>query len=230
MVQDPYFGRSEISNSDLSALQELLHPKPQFGDKEYAYAFGTLLDNLITEPDKVDLFNLTVKYQTYRYTTEDFELAKAMKRAYYKDPFAKMISDAADFQAISTRYNWLMNYNGFDFTLEAGTRCKWDLLVRAWKMGGDIKSTAAETQSQFEAACEHFGYFRSRAWYMDIEGTNKDMLIGISKKNQKIFKIAIDRNAPITDMSRKLYEHGKAQYEELAFKYWLLFDGLKIAS
>ena len=51
MAQDPYFGRPEISNSDLSALQELLHPKPQLGDKEYAYAFGTLLDNLITEPE-----------------------------------------------------------------------------------------------------------------------------------------------------------------------------------
>lgn len=223
MAQDPYFGRPEISNSDLSALQELLHPKPQFGDKEYAYAFGTLLDNLITEPDKVDLFNLTVQYQTYRYTAEDFELAKAMKRAYYKDAFCKMISDAADFQAISTRYNWIMNYNGFDFFLSAGTRCKWDLLVRAWKMGGDIKSTAAETQSQFEAACEHFGYLRSRSWYMDIEGTDKDMLIGISKKNQKIFKIPINRGD-------KLYEHGKAQYEELAFKYWYLFDGIKTAA
>jgi hypothetical protein len=223
MAQDPYFGRPEVSNSDLSALQEMLNPKPQFGDKEYAYAFGTLLDNLITEPNKVDLFNLTVQYQTYRYSAQDFELALAMKKAYLKDPFCKIINDAADFQAISTRYNWMMNYNGFDFSLSAGTRCKWDLLVKAWNMGGDIKSTASETQSQFEAACEHFGYFRSRAFYMDIEGTNKDMLIGISKKNQKIFKIAINRGD-------KLYEHGKAQYEALAWQYWLLFDGLKISA
>lgn len=223
MAQDPYFGRPEVSNSDLSALQELLHPKPQFGNKEYAFAFGTLLDNLITEADKVDLFNLTVKYQTYRYSQEDFDLARAMKRAYLKDPFCQMINEAADFQAISTRYNWLMNYNGFDFTLSAGTRCKWDIYVPQWKMGGDIKSTAAETQSQFHAACEHFGYFRSRAFYMDIAGTNKDMLMGISKKNCKVFKIAINRGDA-------LYERGKAEYLELAFKYWMLFDGLKITA
>jgi hypothetical protein len=222
-IQDPYFGRPEVSNSDLSALQNMLYPRPEFGDKEKAYAFGTLLDNLITEPDKVDLFKLTVKYQTYPYTQADFDLARAMKRAYLKDPIGKMFNDNSDFQAISTRYNWVMDYNGFGFVLSAGTRCKWDLLIRKWKMGGDIKSTAAETQSQFEAACEHFGYFRSRSWYMDIEGTDKDMLIGISKVNQKVFKIAINRGD-------KLYEHGKAQYEELAFKYWMLFDGLKISA
>lgn len=224
-MQDPYYSRNEVSNSDLSALQEMLHPKPQFGNKEYAYAFGTLLDFMITEPHKVDLFKLKVEgqYADFRFTTDDFELAKAMKRSYYKDPFCKMISDAADFQSISIRHNWPIKYNGFEFILSQGVRAKWDLLVKAWKMGGDIKSTACSTQKEFEAACEHFGYYRSRSWYMDIEGTNKDMLIGISKVNQQIFKIPINRGD-------KLYNHGKAQYEELSFKYWLLFDGLKIAA
>ena len=225
MVQDTYYSRSEVSNSDLSALQELLNPKPQFGNKEQAYAFGTLLDFMITESHKVNYFNLSVEgqYANYPFTAEDFELAKAMKKSYYKDPFCKMISDNADFQCVSIQHNWPIRYNGFEFILSQGVRAKWDLLVKAWKMGGDIKSTAAETQSQFEAACEYFGYFRSRSWYMDIEGTDKDMLIGISKKNQKVFKIAINRGD-------KLYLHGKAQYEELAFKFWLMFDGLKITA
>lgn len=222
---DTYYSRSEVSNSDLSALQEMLHPKPQFGNKEQAYAFGTLLDFMITESHKVDYFKLSVEgqYANYPFTVEDFELAKAMKKAYYKDPFCKMISDNADFQCVSVQHNWPIEYNGFEFVLSQGVRCKWDLLVKAWKMGGDIKSTACSTQSEFEDACEHFGYFRSRSWYMDIEGTNKDMLIGISKKNQKVFKIAINRGD-------KLYEHGKAQYQELAFIYWQLFDGLKITA
>lgn len=224
-MMDEYYSRPEVSNSDLSALQEMIHPKPQFGNKEYAYAFGTLLDFMITEPHKVDVFKLKVEgqYADFRFTSDDFELAKAMKRSYYKDPFCKMISDAADFQSISLRYNWVMSYNGFDFSISSGFRAKWDLLVKAWKMGGDIKSTACSTQKEFEAACEHFGYYRSRSLYMDIEGTNKDMLIGISKVNQQIFKIPINRGD-------KLYNHGKAQYEELAWKYWLLFDGLKIAA
>ena len=222
-MQDPYFSRNEVSNSDLSALKELLYPRPQFGNKEYAYAFGTLLDNLITEPDKVNLFNLTVKYQTYRYSQDDFDLARAMKRSYLKDPFCKIINDAADFQAISTRYNWLMNHNGFSFTLSQGFRCKWDIYVPQWKMGADIKSTAAETQSQFMAACEHFDYFRSRSLYMDIAGTDKDMLIGISKVNCKVFKIPITRGD-------KYYLKGKAEYQDLAFKYWHLIDGLQLTA
>lgn len=229
MEQDPYFGRPEVSNSDLSSLKAMLYPNGlTFGDKWKAYAFGTLLDNLITEPDKVDLFNLKVQYQDYPYTQEDFDLALKMKRAYLKDDFCRMINEAADFQAITVVPDFKINYMGFEFSLPA--RCKWDLLVPSWNMGGDIKSTAAETQQQFEAACQHFDYFRSRAWYMDLQGTDKDMLIGISKKNCKIFKIAIDRTAPLGTRPRDLYEQGKEEYQELAFKYWQLFDGIKLTA
>lgn len=218
---DTYYSRSEVSNSDLSSLQDLLYPRPEFGDKQKAYSFGTLLDFMITEPHKVDYYNLSVEgqYADYPFTQADFDLASEMKKAYMRDAFAKLITENADFQSVSINHVFPIDYNGFIFQLSQGVRCKWDLLVRQWKMGGDIKSTACESQKQFEEACEHFGYFRSRAWYMDIEGTEKDMLIGISKKNLKVFKIPINRGD-------KLYNHGKAQYQGLAFKYWLLFDGL----
>lgn len=230
MAQDPYFGRPEVSNSDLTSLKNILYPREEFGGKERAYANGTLLDNMITEIDKVDFYKLEVKYCDYKFTQEEFDNAKRMKAAYLKDPFAKMINDAADFQAITVNHNFDIDYNGFKFQLSAGVRCKWDLLVRSWKMGGDIKSTAATTQAQFVAACHHFDYFRSRAWYMDLEGTNKDVLIGISKTNYQVFKIFIDKTAPLTDPARQLYELGKAQYQELAFKYWLFMDGLKLTA
>ena len=222
-MQDPYFSRPEVSNSDLSKLKSLLYPRQQYGDIIKAYAFGTLIDNMITEPHKVDYFKLRVEGQfaDYPFTQADFELAKAMKRAYMKDPFCKMINDAASFQAISVQHNWPISHNGYEFSLNV--RCKWDFLVPHWKMGGDIKSTTAETQEQFEAACEHFDYFRSRAWYMDIEGTNKDMLIGISKVNCKVFKIPITRGD-------KYYLKGKAEYQDLAFKYWHLIDGLQLTA
>lgn len=217
-MQDPYFSRSEVSNSDLTALKKLLYGGSNI-DPTYAYAFGTLIDNMITEPEKINYFERTVLGQDYNYSAEDFEKAKQMKKAYMKDPFCAMINKAASFQAISIQHNWPIEYNGFQFKLDV--RCKWDLLVREWKMGGDIKSTAAETQSQFEAACEHFDYFRSRAFYMDIEGTEKDMLIGISKKNFNVFKIPITRGD-------KLYLKGKSEYQDLSFKYWQLFSDLNI--
>lgn len=217
---DQYYSRSEVSNSDLSSLRELLYPRPQFGDKERAFAFGTLIDFMITEPHKVDLYNLTVEgqYAHFPFTQADFDLAKEMKKSYMKDPFCKMISENADFQSISISHDFPIVHNEFEFHLSAGVRCKWDLLVRKWKMGGDIKSTMAKTQKEFEQACDHFDYFRSRAWYMDIEGTERDMLIGISKVNQKVFTIPITRGD-------KLYNYGKSQYQELSFKYWLYVDG-----
>lgn len=217
-MQDPYFNRSEVSNSDLTALKKLLYGARDI-DPTYAYAFGTLIDAMITEPHKVDYFKRTVQGQNYIYSFEDFEKASLMKKSYNKDSFCKQITEAADFQSVSVQHGFPIEYNGFQFSLDV--RCKWDLLVRHWKMGADIKSTAAETQSQFEAACEYFDYYRSRAWYMDIEGTNKDMLIGISKKNFKVFKIPINRGD-------KLYNKGKADYQDLAFKYWYLFDGIKL--
>lgn len=218
-MHDVYYSRSEVSHSTLSAFEQLFWPKPSFGDKERAYAFGTLLDFMITENHLVDYYNLTVQgqYAGFPFTSDDFELAKAMKRSYMKDSFCKMINDNADFQSVSISHNFPIVYNGFEFQISAGVRCKWDLLVRKWNMGGDIKSTMAKTQKEFEQACDHFNYFRSRAFYMDIEGTDRDMLIGISKVNQKLFKIPITRGD-------KLYNYGKAQYQDLAFKYWLYVD------
>ena len=51
-----YYSRSEVSNSDLTELKNILHPRMQFGDKEAAFRFGTLVDALITEPSKVDYY------------------------------------------------------------------------------------------------------------------------------------------------------------------------------
>ena len=43
-----YYERSEVSNSDLTELKNLLHPRLQFGDKEAAFRFGSLVDAIIT--------------------------------------------------------------------------------------------------------------------------------------------------------------------------------------
>ena len=62
-----------------------------------------------------------------------------------------------------------------------------------------------------------FDWDRSRAWYMDIAGSRQDFIYGISKKNQKIFKVFIKRDDPI-------YLKGKEKYDELAFRWWMLIE------
>ena len=52
---DSYYLRTEVSNSDLTELKNYLYPRTQYGDKEKAFKFGTLVDALITENERVIL-------------------------------------------------------------------------------------------------------------------------------------------------------------------------------
>lgn len=214
-MKDPYYNRSEVSNSDLTELKNLLYPRTQYGDKEKAFKFGSLLDAMITEPDKVRYDKLMV--DDVQYSREDWDLAEAMKKSLHmearKDPFLKHVLDMSETQKFSIRKDQKFDYCGFEYTLD--TRCKWDWWLPHMGFGGDLKSTASETQKQFDEAFDFFDWDRSRAWYMDIESSNKDFIYAISKKNCKVFKKFITRG----DTS---YQRGKEKYDELAFKWWQL--------
>jgi hypothetical protein len=223
-AKDPYYGRPEVSNSDLGELKKYWMPQQIIYDVEKAYRFGTLIDCMITEPFKIDYFRLTCAGNTY--SKDEFMLAEEMKKSFYRDAFCKMLADNSEYQKVSVNSKFMIEHDGFKFSLPV--RCKWDLFAMPkLKISGDIKSTTAETQKQFEDACHHFDYFRQRAWYMDIENVDNDMLIGISKKNRKVFKVPVRRGD-------ENYNEGKAHYQELAFRWWYLFgdfgynDGLGV--
>ncbi len=203
-----------VSNSDLGWLEEYWMPNQVKIDLEKAYANGTLIDAMITEPHKVDFFKKTVQGETYAYSTEEFERAAEMKKAFMKDPFCAAFVKQCRFQHISYNPCFPVDYGGFRFTVPA--KCKWDLFRPDIDLSGDIKSTACTTQKQCEEAVRHFNYDRSRAWYMDLENRSNDILIFISKVNFKIFKVPVKRGDAI-------YTEGKAKYQELAFKWWYLF-------
>lgn len=208
-MKDPYYSRSEVSNSDLSALKKLIYGGTEFDPTE-AYKFGTLIDCMLTEPDKVNFYNYTCAGE--QYTAEQFEQAKQMKRAFFKDDLARRMLERADTQAIMFR-EMPIEFEGFEFSLPV--RCKWDIWMPHLGWGGDIKSTTATSQKQFEAAAMHFDYDRQRAFYMDIAGSNQDILIAISKVNFKVFKIPIKRGD-------KFFQSGQDKYRDLAFQYWNL--------
>lgn len=211
--KDPYYALPQTSNSDLSWLKKKFMPYEKIVDLEQAYRFGTLIDCMITEPHKVDYFQLSCAGN--KYSADEFKLAEAMKKSFYRDPLARMMAENSVYQKVSIRKGFEIEYDGLAFQLDV--RCKWDLFAEPkLKVSGDIKSTTATTQKQFEEAVRYFDYDRQRAWYMDIEGTNKDLLIGISKKNCQVFKVPIGRGS-------ELYESGKRKYQELAFRWWCLF-------
>lgn len=215
-----YFDRPEVSNSDLSWLEKYWLPSDVVIDLEKAYADGTLIDAMITQPHKVDYFKRRVVDYPYQFTEADFARAQEMNKAFYRDPFCQQMVKQCTFQKISIKPNFKINYDGFEFSVDA--RCKWDLFCESFDLGGDIKSTACTTQKQCEEAVRYFNYDRSRAWYMDLEDRSNDILIFISKVNYKVFKVPVKRDGQI-------YKDGKAKYQELAFKYWYLFGDVNAA-
>ncbi|MCP3894545.1 hypothetical protein [Bacteroides sp.] len=215
---DSYFNRSEVSNSDLTELKNYLYPRMQFGDKEKAFKFGTLVDALITENERVRYDKRMVDDTTY--SREDFELGLEMRRALRKeaekDQFLAMVLEKSDTQRFMVNKNQVFQYGNFTYHLD--TRCKWDWWLPDFGFGGDLKTTFAESQRQFDEAIDFFDWDRSRAWYMDIAGSQQDFIYAISKKNCKIFKHFI------TGRDHPSYKNGREKYEELAFKWWTLFS------
>lgn len=211
---DTYYQRSEVSNSDLTWLMKYWMNEQQWGDIRKAYAFGSLIDAMITEPHRVDYFKLRLKYDDYPFTQDDFDRVAEMKKAFYRDPFCQQIVKQCSFQKVTVRPSFVIKFDQVKFSLPM--RCKWDLFCEDFDLSGDIKSTTATTQKQCEEAVRHFDYDRSRALYMDLEGRNNDILIFISKVNFKIFKIPVKRGG-------ELYNEGRKKYEDLAFRWWYLF-------
>lgn len=212
---DEYYNRPEVSNSDLTALKNLLHPHAEFGNKEAAFRIGNLVDAIVTEPDRVDWYMHTV--DDVQYSEEDFhfgaELAKSLRSHSRHDPFLAKVLEEADNQCCMISKGHRFTYGEFEFTLDI--RCKWDWFMRQYGFGGDLKTTFASSQKEFEEAYDFLDIDRSRAWYMDIAGSDRDFVYAISKKNFRIFKVFIRRDDPI-------YMRGREKYEELAFQWWCL--------
>ena len=212
---DEYYNRSEVSNSDLTELKNLLHPRMQFGDKEAAFRFGTLVDAIITEPDRVNYYRFTV--DDVQYTEDEFrhaqEMFKSLRMEARHDQFLAKVLEIAETQRFMVNKQQQFEYGGLPFTLD--TRCKWDWFLPVMNFGGDLKTTFAASQKEFDEAVDFFDWDRSRAWYMDIAGSDRDFIYAISKRNGCVFKKFINRGD-------ELYNRGKDKYEELAFQYWCL--------
>lgn len=215
MNPDNYYQRREVSNSDLTALKELMHPRPAFGDREAAFRFGSLVDAIITEPDRVNYYEHTV--DGVPYADDEWRKAQEMKRALRaearRDPFLAKVLECASTQQVSVRHGQQFEYGGFPFSLD--TRCKWDWFLQPFGFGGDLKTTYAASQAEFDEAVDFFDWDRSRAWYMDIVGSDRDFIYGISKRNFCVMKKFINRGDEI-------YNRGREKYEELAFNWWCL--------
>jgi hypothetical protein len=220
LPSDTYYARKEVSNSTLTSFKYELYPSLNFikeKDRIEAFRRGTLVDGIITEPTKVNFYRYTVDEE--QYTQEEFEWAQELRKALYKeakkDAFLKYVLENSETQKFMVKEKQQFEYACFNYELD--TRCKWDWWIG--NFGGDLKTTAAATQNQFEQSIDFFDWDRSRAWYMDIaqainpDYSKQDFIYAISKKNFKVFKKMITRDSDI-------YKRGREKYLDLSFKYW----------
>lgn len=219
---DPYYSRGEISNSDLTALKFALNPKLNFvgeESKKKAFHLGTLVDALVTEPEKCNHYRRTVDDE--KYTAEEWKWGKerlsALKNHAKKDTFLAFVLEHAEGQRFFVNEKMDFNYHGFRFSLPV--RCKFDWWLGSF--GGDLKTTAATSMSQFEAQIDFVDWDRSRAWYMNLVHSlnpnwgNCDFIYGVSKTTKKVFYKKIERGD-------ELFKRGEEKANEWAFRIWTL--------
>jgi len=203
-----YYFRQEISNSDLSEVYRHFYGGLSFNSDE-GLRFGTLFDAIVTEPSKIDFLNLRI--EDYQYTREEFNRAEEMKASLDKEYSISSLISISEFQVVKTSK---FNVGGVDLPV----RCKYDGFTPAG-FGWDLKSTAAKTMSEFLKHCETFHYPRARAFYMDISGAKKDLIIGVSKYKvmgkHSVFPVFIDQN-------HRFYKDGKSEYLDLCEKLIIL--------
>ena len=202
---DNYYQRKEVSNSNLTELKNYLGCKVM--PNTNALSLGSLFDAMVTEPDRIDWLRKTLdgEPQSKNNWNQCFTMYKIIKRSPYYGLLTKCIMQHV------TIKDRLFDWNGVEFWMPC--RCKWDFYSTSFS--GDLKTTMARNRQQFKATCVMFDYYRARAWYMDLENTNTDYIIGISKSNYQIFVEVVKRGDDN-------YLIGKQQYEDLAMKHWII--------
>jgi hypothetical protein len=209
-----YFQRTEyVSNSDLTKLQQELGGRDAV-DTSTAFSFGTLVHAMILEPHKVDLIQRTVEGVDHQYTFDQVYAARKMRDAFKSDSFCRSLLSACSVEVEMYHPGTRFTHESIDFTLD--TRRKYDLWNPATNWGGDVKSTTATTQAQFETAVNAFDYDRARVFYAAGPGAIQDVIIGVSKvAPYRVFKVFMKAGDP-------LWQSGERKVSALCYKWWAL--------
>lgn len=207
-----YFDHHFLSNSKLSAFGRELGLLHSFVDHDpyENFRLGTLFDFLATEPSKIDRLNNVMIDTEYSFTAEELKKNEKMIFKLNSHPLYKTITSLnPDFQTEIYKESFV-----FDSLPAIGFKCKLDLYLKGWVI--DLKTTACTSQSQFEGACEMFGYYRQMILYMRLMGAKKSTIIGVSKvKPYSVFVVNFDEN-------HKLYKENYDMIKLLIFKYIML--------
>jgi hypothetical protein len=171
-----YFDSHYVSNSDLKRLRHLTDPKFQDpADLEEIFAFGKLVEDLILQPHKAN------------YNHRDIGKAQEMERTFRDDPICRQLLHIHDLRRQHEFYR-LDRYH-------VKARCKMDADSKLMGLVFELKGLSVTSDSAFEDSIDHFHYDQGLAWYLDVSGYRRALLVAVSKKKtDKLFKRIVDRD------------------------------------
>lgn len=205
-----YYNLPFVSNSDLGSLRKEIYGIVEIENLDFHYAFGSLVDAMLTEPQYI----IDAARADYDFTSEHLSMADKMVEYCLKDPLIPLMLKKAIGQYVYIR-TMDFEHEGFEFKMKC--RCKFDLLAKSMKMGLDFKTLNVETYNAFIASIDHFDYDRQAAYYMDLARLERFWIIGISKKNAEIFKLAITRGDKYYNSGRNKYMYWASRYHDMIY-------------
>lgn len=177
-----YFDHEYISASDLkSFLKKTQGGRQEPENLQEIFALGTLIHATILEPHLID----------EEMKEEHLDLARQMRKTFFKDEMCRMVMMRSDFEREQEFYNpdvivGNMKYHG---------RCKADGASKGISLLLELKGLSLTTQKAFEESIDHLNYDLACAHYILTSGLNTMMLVGISKtKPDRLFKKIVKKH------------------------------------
>ena len=205
-----YYELPFVSNSDLGALRKEIYGIVEIPNLDFHYAFGSLVDAMLTEPQSI----IDAARADYDFTPDHLTMAEKMVDYCLKDPLIPLMLKQSIGQYVYIRTMDFI-HEGFEFKMKC--RCKFDLLAKQYKMGLDFKTLSVETDNAFRASIDYFDYDRQAVFYMDLARLDRFWVIGISKKNAAIFKLAITRGDDVYKSGRDKYMYWGRKYYDMIY-------------
>lgn len=206
-----YRAHPYVSNSALTMLRRETLPVEQCNDLTQAFRMGNLVDAMITRHLSCDF--VRKQADDIEYTDEEWQIGLQSKRVFMADPFCELLHKSSIGQRDFYREDEYGPENFMKY--RQGRKCLYDLWNPITGWGVDIKTTTAKTLTGFYEQIDYLDYDRARYWYMDVSGAKRDMIIGISKVNFKVFKIFIEHGD-------QMWQRGRDKAELLAFQMYML--------
>ncbi|WP_346236713.1 PD-(D/E)XK nuclease-like domain-containing protein [Niabella insulamsoli] len=177
-----YYSRYDwVSNSFLKTIMGSEFPP----NIDRIFEFGRLVHETILEPEKANK------------SDKDYQLALKMRDTFYAD---RLCNSIMSYSNIKVEHEFYRKVSGLK------RRCKADGVIKDCSLILEFKGLSSTNEKAFRESITHFDYDMGAAFYIDTTGIDRELIVGVSKKNpEKLFRFMIERGDTFYISGRKKY-------------------------